>query len=125
MRILDGIENFLRFINDNWTSILVIIGLIFAVVNKIFAFMSKSKEERVAIIKAQIKEEILKMVSDAEDDYAEWNKAGSVKRSQVISKIYNQYPILSKIADQEELIAWVDTQIDVALPKLEEAIKKR
>ena len=28
---MDGIQNFLTFINDNWTSIIVIIGLILAI----------------------------------------------------------------------------------------------
>ena len=124
MRFLDGIENFLMMINDNWTTIIVIIGLALAVANKIMVFMSHSKEERMNIIKKQIQDELLKMVSDAEADYDEWNKAGEIKRSQVMNKIYNQYPILSKIADQEDLTRWIDEEIDNALPKLKDTIKK-
>ena len=34
MNILDGIKNFLNLINDNWTSIIVIIGLCVVIKNK-------------------------------------------------------------------------------------------
>ena len=41
MDILNGIKNFLSFINDNWTTILVIIGLALALWKK---FESYSQE---------------------------------------------------------------------------------
>ena len=47
MNILIGIQNFLQIINDNWTTIIVIIGLIVAIVKKAkdyLEFMSFSRE---------------------------------------------------------------------------------
>lgn len=124
MNILDGLQNFLRLINDNWTTIMVVIGLAIAVVKKAVDFFNKTDEEKVEIAKAQIKETILKMVTEAELDYEEWNKAGSIKRSQVIAQIYADYPILSKVVDQSALISWIDETIDASLETLRDIVSK-
>lgn len=123
MNILNGIQNFLAFINDNWTGIMVIIGLAIAIIKKAKDYFSKSDDEKIEIAKAQIHEMILKMISDAEEDYEEWNKAGSIKRSQVIGEIFATYPVLSKVIDQTELIHWIDDEIDSALETLREIIE--
>lgn len=123
MNILNGIQNFLYFVNDNWTSIMVIIGLSIAVGRKVVSYFGKSNEEKIAIAKEQVREMILKLITDAEEDYAEWNKAGSIKRSQVIGEIFTQYPILSNVVNQEELISWIDEEIDNALDTLREIIE--
>ena len=62
------------------------------------------------------------MISDAECDYDEWNKAGEIKRSQVIKKIYEMYPILSKVVNQEELTKWIDAEIDDSLETLNDIV---
>lgn len=122
MNILNGVKNFLEFINNNWTTIIVIIGLIIAIAKKAKDFFSKSNDEKVEIAKTQIKETILRMVTEAEIDYEEWSKAGSIKRSQVIEEIYTEYPILSKVVDQTSLIEWIDETIDEALKTLREIV---
>lgn len=122
MNILNGIQNFLQLINDNWTTIMVVIGLAIAVGKKVADYFSKSDEEKIEIAKAQIKETVLKMVTEAELDYEEWNKAGSIKRSQVIGQIYADYPILSKVVDQQALIEWIDETIDESLKTLREVV---
>ena len=122
MNILIGIQNFLQIINDNWTTIIVIIGLIVAIVKKAKDYLSKSDEEKIEIAKMQIQETILKMISDAEVDYEEWNKAGSIKRSQVINEIFEKYPILSKVTDQSQIIEWIDNTIDESLKTLREIV---
>lgn len=124
MNFLTGLQNFLNIINDNWTTILVCVGLIVGIVKKTQDYLSKSDDEKIKIAKAQIKQVILKKISDAEVDYEEWNKAGSIKRSQVISEIYKEYPILSKVVDQTKLIEWIDSEIDVTLKTLRSIIKE-
>lgn len=124
MDILNGIKNFLSLINDNWTTILVIIGLALALWKKIESYSKLSTEKKIEIAKKQISENILKLITQAEKDYAEWEKAGSIKRSEVISEIYKEYPILAKVVNQEELIKWIDEQIDNALPTLRDIIKQ-
>ena len=124
MDILNGIKNFLSLINDNWTTILVIVGLALALWKKIESYSKLSTDKKIEIAKKQISENILKLITQAEKDYAEWEKAGSIKRSEVISEIYKEYPILAKVVNQEELVKWIDEQIDNALPTLREIIKQ-
>ena len=124
MNILHGIQNFLQFINDNWTSIVIIIGLIIAIAKKAKNFFSKSDEEKIAIAKKQIQETMLKLITEAEVDYIEWIEAGSIKRSQVIERIFNMYPILSKVTNQEDLIEWIDDVIDESLEIMREIFAK-
>ena len=124
MDILNGIKNFLSLINDNWTTILVIIGLALALLKKIESYSKLSTDKKIEIAKKQISENILKLITHAEKDYDEWEKAGSIKRSEVISEIYKEYPILAKVVNQEELVKWIDEQIDNALPTLREIIKQ-
>ena len=122
MNFLTGLQNFLNIINDNWTTILVCAGLIVGIVKKTQDYLSKSDDEKIKIAKAQIKQVILKKISDAEVDYEDWNKAGSIKRSQVIAEICKEYPILSKVVDQTELTKYIDDAIDDALVELRKVI---
>lgn len=119
-----GIQNFLQFIEENWVSILVCIGLIVSIVRKTIDFFSKPSDEQVRLAKDQISQIMLKLITDAEVDYEEWDKAGSIKRSQVIGQIYKEYPILSKIVNQSELIEWIDNEINISLKTLREIIKQ-
>lgn len=124
MNVLHGIQNFLQFINDNWTCIIVIIGLIIAVVKKAKNFFSKSDDEKIAIAKKQVQETMLKLITEAEVNYCEWIEAGSIKRSQVIEQIFDKYPVLSKITNQDELIEWIDDVIDESLEIMREIFAK-
>jgi len=122
MKLLVGIQNFLEFVFNNWTAIAVCIGLALGVYEKAKDYFKKSREEKISVAKAQIREVMLKMVSEAELDFEDWNKAGSIKRSQVISEIFNKYPILSKAVDQKKLIKWIDNEIDTSLKNLNDVI---
>lgn len=113
--VLDGVYKFLSFINDNWTMIAAIVVVILAIVRKAVEFFSKSQEEQVEIAKAQIKEVMLRLVTEAECDYYEWVKSGEIKRAQVIDEVFAMYPILSKVTNQADVIAWIDEAIDEAL----------
>ena len=126
--MLNGIKNFLEIINENWTTILVVLGIIISIVQKTIKHFSKTDKERIAIAKEQIAQQMLKFIGDAEDDYEDWKKAGELKRAQVIGKIFRDYPILSKVVDQKELIEWIDDTIDdslVTLRKIVEENKKQ
>lgn len=124
MNVLDGIQNFLYFVNNNWMSIIVIIGLLIAIVQKIIDYIGKSKEEKVDIAKQQIQETMLKLITDAECDYYEWSKAGEIKRAQVIEKLFSMYPVLSKVTNQDELISWIDNIIDESLKTMRDIFEE-
>lgn len=126
--MLNGVKNFLEILNENWTTILVVLGIIISIVQKTIKHFSKTDEERIAIAKEQITQQMLKFIGDAEDDYEDWKKAGELKRAQVIGKIFKDYPILSKVVEQKELIKWIDDTIDdslVTLRKIVEENKKQ
>lgn len=124
VQLLNGIKNFLSFINDNWVMITTIIGLFLMVLKKVCDFIDLTQEEKVKIAKAQIKVIMLRLVTEAEKDYREWIKAGEIKRAQVIDEIFAMYPVLSKVADQEKIIAWIDDAIDEALKKMRKIIEE-
>lgn len=112
---LNGIQNFLMMINENWTTIVVIIGLIIMVSKKVKDFLYLSEDEKVQAAKDQLQNIVLSLVSSAELDYKEYEAAGQIKRSQVIDEIFEKYPILTKVTDQEELLEYIDKLIDEAL----------
>lgn len=120
--MLTGIQNFLQFINDNWTAIVIIIALGVSIAIKVKNLFVKDKDGQIEIAKAQIKQIVLKLITDAEVDYNDWQKAGSIKRSQVIQKIYTDYPILAKVTDQDMLIAWIDNEINDSLKELRKIV---
>ena len=132
--MLKGIQNFLTLIYENWTTICVIIGLLIGIYEKVAVMFRRNEEHRIEIDKAEvnrrletakrfIKEGMLDMVTHAEDDYDAWKKSGEFKRSQVIKEIFDMYPILEMVTNQDEVIAWIDEQIDVALVKLRDTIE--
>lgn len=120
---MNGIVKFLNLINDNWTTITVIIGLLIMLYRKVESYLKKSEEEKIEIAKKQIKEICLRLVSEAEMDYESWEQAGKIKRSQVFQEIYKEYQVLEKVINQEELIAFIDEAIDEALVVLREVIE--
>ena len=124
MNILNGIQNFLMLVNEHWTEIIVIIGLILVLYKKVKDYFGKTNEEKIEIAKVQIKETILRLVTDAEMDYEEWIKAGAIKRAQVVEEIFMMYPILAKVTNQTQLVAWIDDIIDDALETMREIFAK-
>ena len=91
--ILNGIYNFLKFIESHWTLIAAIITLAVAIYRRAKAYFSKSLDEQLTIAKVQISETMLKWVTEAEKDYRQWSAAGSIKRSQVIDQIFREYSL--------------------------------
>lgn len=124
MNIMDGFMNFLMFVNNHWTEIIVIIGLLLVVGKKVATYLNMTDDEKIAIAKKQLSETMLKLVTQAEKDYNAWVQAGAVKRSEVIDAIFQKYPILSRVTDQETLIAEIDKMIDAALVEMREIFSK-
>jgi len=123
--LLNGIKKFLEIINENWTLITVVIGLGILAYTRIKNYLSLSNEQKVNIALNQIRNIALKLVTDAEEEYEKWVKAGPIKRSEVIKQIYKDYPILSKVADQEALLEKLDMIIDDALDEMRRIIEEK
>lgn len=123
-QVLTGVKNFLELVNQNWTLITVVVGLGILVFKKIKSYMSLSDQEKINLALEQVRITALKMVTDAEDTYQEWVKAGSIKRSEVIGRIFEEYPILNKVTDQDTLIKTLDNIIDEALVEMRKVIEE-
>lgn len=115
MNVLTGIKNFLDFLNENWTMIMSIITICIVIANKAKTYFSLSQDKKIEIAKSQISEIMLMLVTKAEVSYSEWQKSGEIKRAEVIDQVFSMYPILSKVSNQKEIIAWIDNAIDDAL----------
>lgn len=109
---MESIKHVLQWIYDNYMIILCIVGVITIIYQRV---MSGTK--------IKIREVMLALVEQSEEKYKDWVKAGSIKRAEVIAKIYAEYPILSLVIDQEGLIAYIDKIIDEALVTLREILK--
>ena len=120
---LNGIKNFLMMINNNWPTIVVIIGLCIIIYRKIKDFVYLSEDEKIKAAKEQLSSVVLSLVSSAEIQYKDYQKAGEIKRSQVIDEIFKKYPVLSKVTDQEELLQYIDNLIDEALKTVREIVR--
>lgn len=120
---LIGLKNFLNLIINNWTLIITIIGMIILIYKKVTDYLKLSNDDKINIALSQIKDIALKLVTDAELEWEDYNKSGSLKRSQVLDKIYEQFPILKSVIDKEDLIVKIDYIIDAALIEMREIIE--
>lgn len=131
---MQAIYNFLQYLNDNWTMILAIIALLFAlymkIKNTVFKWMKMSEEEKQKELEDQVKKAkqaianyILSLVASAEVDW-EGAGLGVIKRAQVIEKIYKEYPVLLQVINQEDVIKFIDENIEIALQIVREKIRK-
>ena len=125
MNIITGLKNFLLFINNHWTEITIIIGSAILLYRKAVDYIKKSDDEKIEIALTQIREIILGKCGQAEKEWEEWKKSGSVKRAQVIAEIYKEYPILNHVADQETIIKKLDEFIDESLKTIREQAKEK
>lgn len=121
---METMTNFLIFLGNNWVLIIFILCVIFGLYLAIKKFIKLSNDKKLEIIYQKISETILKNVSDAESFYYDIKQSGSIKRAQVIKQIYEDYPLINKIADQKSIIKKIDELIDKALEELNEIINK-
>ena len=124
MNLLTSINNVLMFLKNHWSEITICAALVILLAKKIKEFMAQSDEDKIQNALRQAKEIILDSVTRAEVDYSEWKKSGAIKRAQVLDEIFEKYPILAKVTDQETLIKILDGYIDEALSTLREIIDK-
>ena len=113
---MKAITNFLTFLNENWTLILVCLGAIAGIVAKTKNWMAKSQEEKKEAAIEAIRRSMLALVTEAEREYG--SGTGTVKRADVLARIFTQYPILAEVMDIEDTTEMLDEMIDEALVTL-------
>lgn len=120
---MTSITNLLKFLEENWSQIIIILALAFTVYKKWQSFSKMSEKEKVDTAILIVSEIILEKLAKAEEDWINYKKTGTIKRSKVINEIYEQYPVLKTYADQEYIINKIDEFIDEGLKNLEKTIK--
>lgn len=109
---MEGILNLLKWINDNWAFVIIIIALGLGLYRKIDNYLSLSSEEQINEALKAVKGIILSKMATAELQWEDYKKSGALKRSEVIAEIYNEFPILKEAVDQEKLIEAITKMID-------------
>ena len=126
---MEGIKNTLIIIEENWTNILIVLSCLFAIYRKAKKYINMNNEEKEKE-KEELKEGtlkivktvLLKLMSEAEIEWNDFEKSGSIKRSQVIKELYNEFPILKEFTDQDKLLAIIDNMIKEEKSKMDDVI---
>jgi DNA-binding transcriptional regulator YdaS (Cro superfamily) len=119
---MQGLINLFRFIGNNWPILIILAGIIIVAVNKIVDFMKSSNEEKIATILALVAQVMKEKVAKAEIDWSDYKKTGQIKKSQVISEIYDQFPELATLISSDELEEKLSELIDDALIEINKTI---
>lgn len=137
---MKSITNLLQWLYDNWATVSVIIILILGLYGKIkkiyITWQTLSEEERqkqlqiaeekaIASARVALSQYILSFVARSEYEWADIGSGlGAIKRADVIREIFDKYPILENVADQQELINYIDNLINEALKTVRETVRK-
>lgn len=109
---MQSIANFLLWVNNNWTFIIICIGLGLGIYKKVKNYSKLTTEEKINRALVSVKSILLEKMATAEIDWSDYKKSGELKKSQVISDIYAQFPVLKEYIDQETLIKEITQMID-------------
>ena len=104
-------------------TIFILLAISIAIIN-IVQFSKLTREEQVEAILKVIKVEVIKLMADAELDWRHIEKAGEIKKAEVISKIYDKFPFLSKYMNQEELLKKISNIIENEKERMDSIINK-
>lgn len=120
---MNGIINFLTFVKENWTLITTIIGLLIWIGVKLNNYIKLSKEDKINLALDNVKNIMLSLVSSAEESWG--SQTGRIKRSEVIAKILEKYPILTEVITKDEIINKIDAMIDEALEDMRKILESK
>lgn len=118
---MKSIELFINFVLENWTFIITILACGYLTFIKIKKWNSLSEEEKINTALTILREQMLSYVADAEQNFG--SGTGTLKRSQVIKRIYEDYPILNNVIEQDQLILVLDKYIDESLVELRKLLE--
>lgn len=118
---MESIKIFINFIINNWTFITTVLACLYLCYTKLKQWNSLKEEEKVDVALAILKEQMLSYVSAAEKEFG--SGTGRLKRSEVIKKIYKDYPVLNKVINQEKLIKTLDDYINESLVELKNLLQ--
>lgn len=122
---MESLKKLAEFLYDNWSAIIIAIAVVITLINRVKAYASLSHDEKVAAAKKCVEAGIMEYVYEAEQWYNNNDvKQGLLKKANVISGIYKDYPILAALINQDEINKWLSDLIDEAVETLHNLPKK-
>ena len=100
----------------------LILMVIIMAVTTVYRLRKMSKEERLEAILKIVKTQLLKFMGEAEVQWEAYKKSGALKKSQVIQKIYEQFPLLKEYIDQDTLIQKISDMIEDEMENLNKVL---
>lgn len=116
------VNNVVNSLSNSLPTIIIVIAIIIGVVRMVIQYSKMTKEERVNTALKVIKEELLKLMSDAEIEWEDYKKSGELKKSQVLKEIYYQFPFLATYIDQDTLVNKLYELIDNEMENMNKII---
>lgn len=118
---MESIKIFIEFIANNWTFIITLLSCLYLGYVKLKKWNALSEQEKIDVALKILREQMLSYVANAEKEFGVGT--GTLKRSEVIKKVYKDYPVLNKVVDQEALIKTLDNYIDESLVELRKLLE--
>ena len=117
--------SFVKFMVENWSSVVVVICVFILIYFKVKSFLKLSKEDQKKAILSVVKKYILNLMADAELNWEDYKKAGKAKSAEVIDNIYKQFPELVTLADQEAVLATIQSFIEANMEELRKIMESK
>ena len=117
---MEAIKNFLQFINENWTMITAILAALAGIYAKFITWRKKTKKQKIDSAIEAVRVSLLGLVTEAEQQFGAGT--GAIKRSQVLSRIFETYPVLASALELDKLVDMLDGMLDDNLAKLNEML---
>lgn len=122
---MQGLQNTINFFIDNWSNIIILACLIYGIILRVKKFHKLSEEEKVDAALAIVSKQLLKWMSDAELQWSDIKKSGELKKSEVITKIYKEFPNLKEFVDQDKLLQTISDMIDENMEQLNKVLVEK
>lgn len=104
---------FVTFIQEHWSTLLVVITIVAAIVLFVVKFLKLSPEQQ----RERIRTALLAIVTEMEKQYGP--KTGSIKRSQAYSQLVKLFPVLTIFLSQETFDKLLDEALVILNASLE------
>lgn len=122
---MQGLKNTINFIIENWSNIIILACLIYGIILRVKKFHKLSEEEKVDAALTIVNKQLLKWMSDAELQWSDIKKSGELKKSEVITKIYDEFPNLKEFVDQDKLLQTISNMIDENMAQLNKVLVEK
>lgn len=127
---MQSIVKVLKWLYDNWSAVVIIIGLLTAVIVKLKAWSKLSADEKLQAANSekekaltQLKQLALSWVTVLEEKWSGIEKSGYIKKSEFFERVYDKLPVLSQYSDEIEQT--VSDIIDGALIEMRDILSQQ